>query len=124
MRLNLYYISKCNYKAFNRLCCPDRLTLWNQTQIRKKNKKISLVQISPEPESKAFSAPSLRELTEGGGEKTLNGLERSLRSSLPLHACCGRAQMHRNRCVCVERLLAFCRTNTGILYIHVHTGGS
>lgn len=35
MRLNSYYITKCNYKAFNHLCCPDRPTLWNRGQIRK-----------------------------------------------------------------------------------------
>lgn len=35
MRLNSYYISKCNYKAFNRLCWPGRLTLWDHAQIRK-----------------------------------------------------------------------------------------
>lgn len=56
MRLNSFFIWKCNYKAFKRLHCPDRLSLWNHAQIS----KCSLVQILPEP-ANASSAPAERE---------------------------------------------------------------
>lgn len=59
IRLNSYYFSKCNYKAFNRLCCPNRLTVWNHAQIRKRSLRSKFFQ-RQRARHMQFSAPEER----------------------------------------------------------------
>lgn len=61
----ILYFSKRNYKAFNHLCCPDRVTLWNHEQIRKCSVRSKFFQHQKEQKAlHAFSAPEDRNDTK------------------------------------------------------------
>ena len=109
MRMNSHHISKCNYKAFNRLCCPDRPTLWNHAQIRKCSVRFKFRQ--HQRARHCIICSRGEKIQQEAGEKTQNRLERSQRSpphySAALHVCCGWAQNELQQggvcvCVCVD----------------------
>lgn len=81
MRLNSYYITKCNYKAFNHLCCPDRLTLWNRAQIRKWSARCEFFQ---QKRVKAIHREEERKHRLDGEVP-----EELLHNSAASHICCG-----------------------------------
>lgn len=81
--LNSFFIWKCNYKAFNRLLCPNRLTLWNHAQISKWSK---FFQSQGAGERILCSSGEKQQREEG--EKTPNRLWRSLRSFLTTLQLC------------------------------------
>lgn len=65
---------KCNYKAFNHLCCPDRSTLWNH--------KLENVQFGPNSSSRKEQGIYMYiHMAEGGRTGNTEWTERSLKSS-------------------------------------------